>query len=54
MATVRILVEDVTATRIALQNAGLEVSGECDVIVVGVEDRPGTMGRSRASLPTPK
>jgi len=42
-ATVHILVEDVAATRSALQSAGLEVSDERDVIVIDVEDRPGTM-----------
>jgi hypothetical protein len=44
-ATVHILVEDVTATRTALQSAGLEVGAEREVIVVDVEDRPGTMAR---------
>jgi hypothetical protein len=43
-ATVHILVEDVAATRSALENAGLEVSDERDVLVVDVEDRPGTTG----------
>jgi hypothetical protein len=42
-ATVHILVEDVTATRTALESAGLEVGAEREVIVVDVEDRPGTM-----------
>jgi len=42
-ATVHILVEDAAATRSALENAGLEVTNERDVIVVDVEDRPGTM-----------
>jgi hypothetical protein len=44
-ATVHILVEDVAATRSALASAGLEVSDERDVIVVEVEDRPGTMAQ---------
>jgi hypothetical protein len=44
-ATVHILVEDVTATRSALGNAGLEVGDEREVIVVDVEDRPGTMAQ---------
>jgi hypothetical protein len=52
-AIVHILVEDVTVTRSALQNAGLEVSDEREVIV-DVEDRPGTMARSPASSPTPE
>jgi hypothetical protein len=38
-----ILVEDPAATRQALEGAGIEVSGERDVLVVEVEDRPGTM-----------
>jgi hypothetical protein len=37
-------VEDAVATRAALSEAGIEVSGERDVLVVDVEDRPGTMG----------
>jgi hypothetical protein len=36
-------VEDAGATRKALEDAGIEVSGERDVLVVEVEDRPGTM-----------
>jgi hypothetical protein len=37
-------VDDVDATRAALSEAGIEVTGERDVLVVDVEDRPGTMG----------
>jgi hypothetical protein len=37
-------VEDPAATRAALSEAGIEVGGERDVLVVDVEDRPGTMG----------
>jgi hypothetical protein len=40
---IHILVDDVEATREALELAGMEVSGERDVLVVEVEDRPGTM-----------
>ena len=40
---IHILVDDVDATREALEFAGMEVSGERDVLVVEVEDRPGTM-----------
>ena len=36
--------EDAAATRAALSEAGIEVSGERDVLAVDVEDRPGTMG----------
>ena len=41
---IHILVEDEAATRAALGDAGIEVRGERDVLVVDVEDRPGTMG----------
>jgi hypothetical protein len=41
---IHILVEDPAATRAALSEAGIEVGGERDVLVVDVEDRPGTMG----------
>jgi|ERR687897_1148582 hypothetical protein len=40
---IHFLVEDPAGTREALQGAGIEVSGERDVLVVEVEDRPGTM-----------
>jgi hypothetical protein len=41
---VHILVDDEAATRTALSDAGFEVGGERDVLVVDVEDRPGSMG----------
>jgi hypothetical protein len=41
---VHILVEDAAATRVALNDAGIEIGGERDVLVVDVENRPGTMG----------
>jgi hypothetical protein len=41
---IHILVEDEAATRTALGEAGIEVGGERDVLVVDVEDRPGSMG----------
>jgi hypothetical protein len=41
---IHILVADADATRAALSDAGFEVRGERDVLVVDVEDRPGTMG----------
>jgi hypothetical protein len=44
-ATAHILVEDVKATRGALENAGLEVGDEREVIVVDIEDRPGTVAQ---------
>jgi hypothetical protein len=42
--TIHILVEDPAAARKALEAEGVEVSCERDVLVVDVEDRPGTMG----------
>jgi hypothetical protein len=42
--TIHILVDDAAATRAALSEAGIEVSGERDVLVVDIEDRPGAMG----------
>jgi hypothetical protein len=40
---IHILVEDAAATQEALEGGGMEVSGDRDVLVVEVEDRPGTM-----------
>ena len=47
---IHLLVEDAGATRGALEGAGLDVSGERDVLVVEVEDRPGTMGEVARKL----
>jgi hypothetical protein len=47
---IHILVEDAVATRAALSEAGIEVGGERDVLVVDVEDRPGTMGEVARSI----
>jgi hypothetical protein len=41
--TVHILVEDASATRAALADVGIDVSGEREVLVTEVEDRPGMM-----------
>ena len=41
---IHVLVEDAEAARSALVDAGFEVRGERDVLVVDVENRPGTMG----------
>jgi hypothetical protein len=40
---IHILVDDPAATREALEGAGIEVSGDREVIVVDVEDRPGVL-----------
>jgi hypothetical protein len=47
---IHILVDDETATRAALGDAGIEVSGERDVLVVDVEDHPGTMGAAARKI----
>jgi hypothetical protein len=47
---IHILVDDPAATRGALEGAGIEVSGERDVLVVEVEDRPGTMAAVARTL----
>ena len=43
-AVIHILVEDGAGARRVLENAGLEVSGEREVLVLEVEDRPGAFG----------
>jgi hypothetical protein len=43
MGEIHLLVEDVAGARAALEGAGMEVNGERDVLVVEIEDRPGTM-----------
>jgi hypothetical protein len=43
-ATAHVLVEDAAGARRALEEAGIEVRGERDVVVHEVEDRPGTIG----------
>jgi hypothetical protein len=43
-AEVHVLVDDAAAARNALTSAGIDVAAESDVLVVDVEDRPGTMG----------
>jgi hypothetical protein len=43
-AEVHVLVDDAAAAREALGSAGIEVGAESDVLVIDVEDRPGTMG----------
>jgi hypothetical protein len=41
---IHILVEDAAGARQALEKGGMEVSGERDVLVLEVEDRPGAFG----------
>ncbi len=40
-----VLVEDTGKARQALQSAGARVTGEQDVIVMEIEDRPGALGK---------
>jgi hypothetical protein len=47
---IHILVDNPAATREALEGAGIDVSGERDVLVVEVEDRPGTMAAVARTL----
>jgi len=42
--TIHILVEDAAAARRALQEKGLEVRDEREVLILEVEDRPGAFG----------
>jgi hypothetical protein len=44
VGVIHILVEDASAARQALEEAGLEISGESDVLVVDIVDRPGELG----------
>lgn len=44
-ASVHLLVEDAAGARRAIEGAGLRVSGERDVVVVEVEDKPGSLGK---------
>jgi hypothetical protein len=41
---IHILVEDATAAKKSLQDAGIEVRGERPVLVTEIEDRPGELG----------
>jgi hypothetical protein len=43
-AEVHVLVDDAAAARDALASAGIEVGSESDVLVIDVENRPGSMG----------
>ena len=44
-----ILVEDTAAARRALEEIGLEVRGERQVLILELEDRPGALGMSHAA-----
>jgi hypothetical protein len=51
-AVLHVLVEDAAATREALTGAGIEVGDDRDVVVVEVENRPGTLGEVARKLAT--
>jgi hypothetical protein len=44
VGVIHILAEDATGARRALEEAGLEVTSERDVLLVEAEDRPGALG----------
>ena len=39
-----LLVEDASGARQALEGAGIDIRGEAEVLVIDVQDRPGTLG----------
>lgn len=43
-ATIHLVVEDAAGARRALDQAGIQVGQERDVLVVNVEDKPGALG----------
>ncbi|MDP8959609.1 MAG: ACT domain-containing protein [Actinomycetota bacterium] len=45
-----VLVGDASAARQAFQAAGLEVTDEREVLVLGVEDRPGVLGETARKI----
>jgi hypothetical protein len=49
-AVVHILVEDAAAARRALQQAGMSVVGEQDVLVLSLQDRPGALGAAARKI----
>jgi hypothetical protein len=49
-ARMHVLVEDAAAARAALEQAGYEAGGERDVLVVELEDRPGSAGETLRRL----
>jgi hypothetical protein len=49
-AVVHILVEDAAAARRALQQAGMSVVGEQDVVVLTLQDRPGALGAAARKI----
>ena len=50
VGVIHILVEDATAARSAVEQAGFEVHAEREVLVVDIIDRPGELGNIARSL----
>ncbi len=50
VGVLHILVEDATAARSAVEQAGFEVHAERDVLVVNIVDRPGELGNIARKL----
>ena len=50
VGVIHILVEDATAARRAVEQAGFEVHAEREVLVVDIIDRPGELGNIARSL----
>lgn len=47
---IRILVEDAAAARKALEGAGIKVAGEREMLIVDLEDRPGSLAATAKKL----
>jgi hypothetical protein len=47
---IHVLVEDAGAARAALEEAGMKVADQREVLVVDIDDRPGTLGELAQSL----
>ncbi len=45
-----VLVEDASAARSALADAGFEIRAERDVVVTDIDDRPGTLGEKARTI----
>jgi hypothetical protein len=47
---VHVLVADAAAARTALEGAGIQVEAQNDVLILDVEDKPGTLGEVAGKL----
>ncbi len=50
MGEIHVLVEDSAAAQNALEGAGIQVKAENDVLILDVEDKPGTLGEVAGKL----